>query len=71
MVIQEIKCPKCGAEETFINKAGKELLLIRGYKVHDNGRWWSQCLVCSGYYPDPNNLEISNENYNTDNAYWF
>lgn len=42
-----LTCPKCGAVEMHPN--GK-WLLIRGFKVHTRGRWWSQCLVCAGYY---------------------
>lgn len=43
----ELTCPKCGAKEMHPNG---RWLLIRGYKVHHRGRWWSQCLVCAGYY---------------------
>jgi hypothetical protein len=44
----ECKCPNCGARE--MHPDGK-LLLIRGFKVSDKeGRWYSQCLVCAGYY---------------------
>lgn len=42
-------CPTCGASET--NPLNPGTILIRGYKVgDDNGVWWSQCLVCAGYY---------------------
>ena len=42
-----LKCPTCGASEMHPREYK---VLIRGYKVHANGHWWSQCLVCSGYY---------------------
>jgi len=47
IVIKDVVCPNCGAKEMHPN--GK-LLLIRAFKVHMNGRWQSQCLVCAGYY---------------------
>jgi hypothetical protein len=47
IVVREVKCPKCGAEEMHPNKAW---VLIRGFKVHHSGKWWSQCLVCAGFY---------------------
>jgi len=43
----EVKCPKCGAHEMHPNK---NLLLLRVCKVLQKGAWWSQCLVCAGYY---------------------
>lgn len=47
VVVSEVECPNCGAEEMHPDG---DKLLIRGHKVHDEGRWWSQCLVCAGYY---------------------
>jgi hypothetical protein len=45
----ELSCTTCGAEETHPRETGK--VLIRAYKVCDErGRWWSQCLICSGHY---------------------
>lgn len=45
-----LECPNCGAEE--IHPSGKGFL-IRAFKVSHDGRyWWSQCLVCAGYYDD-------------------
>lgn len=45
----ELTCPTCGAKE--IHPTYPHMALIRGYKVGDaNGHWWSQCLVCAGYY---------------------
>ncbi len=44
----DLVCPTCGSPEmrdaSHVN--------IRGHKVHQHGRWWSQCLVCAGYYSD-------------------
>jgi predicted nucleic-acid-binding Zn-ribbon protein len=45
----ELKCPHCGAEELHPTKY---MLLIRGYKVKHSGYWWSQCLVCAGFYDE-------------------
>lgn len=55
IVVREVQCPNCGADETHPHDADKGImekrLLIRGFKVCDEkGHWWSQCLVCSGYY---------------------
>jgi len=47
VTVSTVQCPKCGAEEMHPDG---EKLLIRGFKVHDAGHWWSQCLVCAGYY---------------------
>jgi hypothetical protein len=47
IVVAEVKCPTCGAEE--MHPDGKHVL-IRGFKVETNGHWWSQCLVCAGFY---------------------
>lgn len=45
--VKGLSCPKCGNGEMH---PSKDVLLIRGYKVFDEGSWWSQCLVCAGYY---------------------
>ena len=45
-----LQCPTCGAKEE--HKDGNTIQ-IRAYKVHDEGKWWSQCLVCSGGYDKP------------------
>lgn len=47
MLVRDVVCPKCGAAEMHPNG---EWCLIRSFKVHDGRRWWSQCLVCAGYY---------------------
>jgi hypothetical protein len=53
--ISSVECPVCGAQEMHPTLA---LLLIRGFKVSDSeGRWYSQCLVCAGYYDS--NLEYT------------
>jgi hypothetical protein len=48
ITVREVKCTKCGAEEMHPDG---EHVLIRGFKVCDEGGyWWSQCLVCAGAY---------------------
>ena len=48
LVVKDLVCPKCGAGEMHPDG---EHLLVRGFKVCDkHGHWWSQCLVCAGYY---------------------
>jgi hypothetical protein len=48
ITVSSVRCPNCGAQETYINEAGEERLNIRGFKVSDEaGRWYSQCLVCA------------------------
>lgn len=61
IVVQELKCPTCGAGEMHPDG---EHLLIRGFKV-DN---WSQCLVCAGYYTK--DLEVIDENMRPEGG-WF
>lgn len=39
ILIKSVQCPICGAPE---EENGK--LLIRGFKVHKSGIWWSQCI---------------------------
>jgi hypothetical protein len=46
-MISEVTCPHCGAKEMHPDG---DKLLIRVDKVHTGTRWWSQCLVCAGYY---------------------
>ena len=55
LIVKDVACPRCGAGEMHPADIGKPLseqrLLIRGFKVSDaKGHWWSQCLVCAGYY---------------------
>jgi hypothetical protein len=70
----ELRCPTCGCGE--IHPATK-MLLIRGFKIHSNGHWWSQCLVCCGYYDQDLNLTPNAEtNYRNNidgmaNKGWF
>jgi hypothetical protein len=45
--VKELTCPVCGAKEVHSNGTHVH---IRGFKVHDQNHWWSQCLVCSGGY---------------------
>jgi hypothetical protein len=54
--VKDLIYPTCGAKEMHPN--GKQVL-IRGFKVYANGKWRSQCLVCSGAYDS--NLEYSVE----------
>lgn len=62
----DLKCPTCGAEEMHPDG---EHILIRGYKVGDEkGYWWSQCLVCSGYYDE--DLNAIPDNWDR-NKGWF
>jgi hypothetical protein len=43
---KELRCPKCGRPE--VRPDGK--LNIRGFKVFDEGRWWSKCLPCGLWF---------------------
>lgn len=54
-VVDDLTCPTCGCGETHphdahIEKSYERRLTIRAFKVETDGHWWSQCLVCSGYY---------------------
>jgi hypothetical protein len=64
ITVKEVTCPKCGAEEMHPNG---EQLLIRGFKVYNNGKWRSQCLVCSGAYDK--DLKMTNDH--NPNKGWF
>ena len=48
-VASGLQCPKCKSNEMHPN--GK-WLLIRAYKTYAGDKWWSQCLVCAGYYDE-------------------
>ena len=50
VIVRGLKCPTCKSPEAHPTDESK--VLIRGYKVHDEGMWWSQCLVCAGYYDE-------------------
>lgn len=68
-----VTCPKCGAQEC--HPTDKDKILIRAFKVHHNGCWHSQCLVCAGYYNadltvKPVGKDGINPDYDT-NAGWF
>lgn len=64
----ELRCPKCGAIE--LHPWIKDSLTIRGFKVTDEeGRAWSQCLVCAKYY-DKKTLELTPEKYEPSKG-WF
>ena len=45
--LKVVQCPNCGSGEMHPTK---DQLLVRALKVHDKAGWWSQCLVCAGYY---------------------
>ena len=64
--MKELRCPKCGNPEIHpaMNK-----LLIRANKVHDSAGWWSECLVCAGYYDK--DLNETPENYKPNDKHWF
>jgi hypothetical protein len=47
-VCNDVFCPRCGAGELHPKDSSK--VLIRVNKVSLHGVWYSQCLVCSGYY---------------------
>ena len=65
--VKDLKCPMCGAEEMHPDG---DKILIRGFKVQlRDGHWWSQCLVCSGYY-DLFTLEVTKENHDGEKG-WF
>jgi len=66
-VVQDLSCPHCGADEMHPDETQ---LLIRAYKVCDEqGNWWSQCLVCAGYY-SPLALTPTPEKYQAEKG-WF
>lgn len=66
VTVSSVTCPTCGAQEMHPNG---EVLLIRGFKVFHSGAWWSQCLVCAGYY-DENLVWKGNEAGDPDGG-WF
>lgn len=73
-VVDGIQCPKCGAQECHPTE--KDKILIRAFKVGDEkGYWWSQCLVCAGYYnADLTVKSIDKDGLNPDfdrNKGWF
>lgn len=53
-VVDGLQCPTCGAGELHPADAdkpiGEKRWLLRPFKVGDEHGWWSQCLVCSGFY---------------------
>lgn len=73
ITVADCKCPTCGAEEVHPDDANKPVferrLLVRGFKVYNNNHWWSQCLVCAGYY-DAELKWLGNDAGNPD-AGWF
>lgn len=62
-----MECPTCGAPEVHPTMEG--MVVIRGWKVQQNGAWWSQCLRCSGGYTTDLS-EFRQETHNP-NAGWF
>jgi len=71
-VVNGLTCPTCGSPEEHPD--GKHVI-IRAFKVHDQGHWWSQCLLCAGYYnPDLTVKPVGKDGINPDydvNAGWF
>lgn len=55
IVTDSITCPRCGAGELVNPDAPitEWHWQIRPNKVCDDKGWWSQCLVCAGYYDKP------------------
>lgn len=61
-----ITCPHCDATEMHPDG---DKLLIRAFKVEmGDGHWWSQCLVCAGYYDS--DLKETPDNFDRDKG-WF
>lgn len=73
VVVRTVQCPTCGAQESHPTNPNK--VLIRAFKVLDRDHWWSQCLVCAGYYnADLTRRPIGSDGINPDydhNAGWF
>jgi len=67
MLINSPTCPTCGATEEHATNDSE--IQIRVNKIHDQGVWWSQCLVCSGGYDEPNGV-FTEANHNKHNG-WF
>ena len=66
IMVSDVKCPHCGAGEMHPNG---ETLLVRAFKVQtESGYWWSQCLVCAGYYDK--DLNETRENFDPSKG-WF
>lgn len=72
IIVKSVECPNCGAEEVHPHDHDKPIIerrvLIRGYKIEHNGHWWSQCLVCAGYYDA--DLRETRENFDREKG-WF
>ena len=70
MEVQEngdIICPSCKSGEMHPTRNGK--ILIRVWKVQDEEqKWWSQCLVCSGFYDE--NLNETPDKHDPEKG-WF
>lgn len=72
IAVTTLTCPKCGSPEMHPDG---DKLLIRGFKVYNHMKWWSQCLVCAGYYnPDLTVKPVGSDGVNPDynhNGGWF
>ena len=72
ITVGDVQCPTCGAGEMHPHDEGKPFgqrrILIKGFKVHHSDHWWSQCLVCSGYYDE--DLNEQPEEHDGDKG-WF
>ena len=67
VVIDSPVCPTCGAQEE--HPTNDHEIQLRVNKVHDQGKWWSQCLVCSGGYDKVNGV-FTESNHQSDKG-WF
>jgi hypothetical protein len=65
IAVSTVRCPVCGAEEMHPDG---DKLLVRGFKRCDKtGYWWSQCLVCAGYYDENLNVRpVGSDGINPD-----
>lgn len=70
--LKGLHCPKCKAPEyRRPDQAHPGMLNIRGFKVEIDGYWWSQCLVCAGYYGRGNNADVVPSPMYKENKGWF
>jgi hypothetical protein len=44
-------CPKCGGAEVLLGGP------VRPFKVHNHGRWWSNCTTCGIWFDENDNIE--------------
>ena len=61
-VLNGVQCPRCSVGEHHPNLEGHVLIRVR--ILEDEGHWYSQCLVCAGWWneklqPTPGRYEES------------